>query len=171
MLEIKLNIMIVIVFGLPGSGKSYFASRLATRLKAQYLNSDRERKRMFAKRIYSPDEKLIVYEEMLSKMKQAKMEKISLVLDATFHKDHIRKKFIDEAGNSTTIIEVHAKETLIHERLNKKREDSEADFNVYKIIQSQWEPMKEEHLKLESTDYNIDDMLDQAIKYIELKHV
>lgn len=163
--------MIVLVFGLPGSGKSYFASRLATRLKAQYINSDRERKKMFAKRIYTANEKKIVYEEMLSKMKQAKKENISLVLDATFYKKNIRKQFIDQAGNATPIIEIQANESLIQERLNKKREDSEADFSVYKSIQSQWEPMEEAHLILQSTNNNIEDMLDQAMKYLELKLV
>jgi len=32
--------MIIIVFGLPGSGKSYFASKLAERINARYINSD-----------------------------------------------------------------------------------------------------------------------------------
>lgn len=33
--------MIFIVFGLPGSGKSYFASHLAEMKNAQYINFDR----------------------------------------------------------------------------------------------------------------------------------
>ena len=36
--------MVVIVFGLPGSGKSYFASRLAGIISADYINSDRVRR-------------------------------------------------------------------------------------------------------------------------------
>ncbi len=163
--------MIVIVFGLPGSGKSYLASRLATRISAEYVSSDLERKKMFAKRNYSPEEKLLVYEDIFSRMRQALKEHKNMVLDATFYKHDIRKKFIDEAGKSGTIIfiEVEAKESLIRERLNRKREDSEADFKIYNIICSQWEPMHEEHLKLESTNDNIDDMLQQAAKYIKRK--
>jgi predicted kinase len=162
--------MIVIVFGLPGSGKSYFASRLAIEISAEYINSDRERKKMFAKRTYSLEEKLSVYEKMLSQMRQALKENKNEVLDATFYKHDIRKKFIDEASKSGTIIfiEVEAKESLIRARLNRKREDSEADYNAYKIVRSQWEPMHKEHLKLESTDDNIADMLKQAVKYIEM---
>ena len=33
--------MIIIVLGLPGSGKTYFASRFAKLIHADYINSDR----------------------------------------------------------------------------------------------------------------------------------
>lgn len=161
--------MIVIVFGLPGSGKSFFAERLAGMIGAEYINSDRLRKRMFAKRTYTLKEKLSVYEELLSSMRQALKENKNLVIDATFYKKDIRQSFIEEAGASKLIfIEVEASEFIIRKRLNREREDSEADFNVYKTVKSQWEPMQEKHLQLESTDDNIDAMLKKAVKYIKV---
>jgi predicted kinase len=78
--------MIVIVFGLPGSGKSYFASRLAKAINARYVNSDKVRKENFEKRIYSDQEKKAVYDKMLEQMKESVKQKKNLVLDATFHK-------------------------------------------------------------------------------------
>jgi predicted kinase len=61
--------MIVIVFGLPGSGKSFFASRLAKMINADYINSDMIRKEMFASSTYSEKEKAAVYNVMIEKTK------------------------------------------------------------------------------------------------------
>jgi|RhiMetdeSRZDD1v2_1073273.scaffolds.fasta_scaffold02810_20 predicted kinase len=164
--------MVVIVMGLPGSGKSYFAFRLAAAIRADYINSDRVRKQMIAKRTYSIKEKLSVYNEMLAQMLQAVKQKKHVVLDATFYKHSIRKKFIHEARKAGGIIfiEVRAGESLIQERLKQTRKDSEADFKVYKIIQAQWEPLQEEHLILQSTNDNINEMLLTTIDYLHLKN-
>lgn len=161
--------MIVIVFGLPGSGKSYFASRLAKRINAGYLNSDRLRMEMFKVRTYSEEEKAAVYNAMLLKMKEAVAENTDLVLDATFQKNETRKLFVNEIERRGSIIfiEVKASENISGERLKNKRSYSEADFKVYKFIQQQWEPMAESHLVLESTDENIDDMLRRALLYLK----
>ncbi len=161
--------MIVIVFGLPGSGKSYFASRLAKRINAGYINSDRLRMEMFKVRTYSEEEKAAVYNAMLLKMKEAIEENTDLVLDATLHKNETRKLFVNEieGRGSIIFIEVKASENISGERLKDKRPYSEADFKVYKFIQQQWEPMTESHLVLESTDENIDDMLRKTLLYLK----
>ena len=160
--------MIVIVFGLPGSGKSYFASKLASCMEAEHINSDRVRKQLFIHRTYSPTEKLAVYNDMLVHMKEAIAQKKSLVIDATFFKDEIRKKFIREAGETIFFIEVRADESVIRERLEQRRPDSEADFTVYKMIEGQFEPMEEPHLTLSSTSSNLKEMIAQALNYLKL---
>ena len=130
--------MVVIVFGLPGSGKSYFASRLAKRIDADYINSDRLRKEMFKMRTYSRQEKEWVYQAMLQKMKEDVLENKNVVLDATFHKKQTRQPFMKEMKSKGGIyfIEIVAEERIIRERLKRKRRYSEADFKVYKIISS-----------------------------------
>ena len=160
--------MIVIVFGLPGTGKSYFASRLAAKIESDYINSDRVRKKMFLDTTYSIEEKLSVYEEMLSQMVHAIEQKKTLVLDATFYKDDIRKKFMQKAGINILFIEVKADAAVIEERLKEKRSHSDADFEVYKILQAEFEPMKESHLILYSTNDNINDMVNTAMNYLKV---
>lgn len=163
--------MIIIVFGLPGSGKSYFASRLASMLDACYITSDRLRKEILNKRTYSEEEKLSIYDVMLSRLMEATKQNKKVVLDATFYKNEIRKNFINTIDKSEQVIfiEVIAGESLIRERLLKTREDSDADFEVYKKIKAEWEPMDEAHLVLESTNDNINKMLYKAIDYLNLK--
>jgi len=158
--------MIIMVLGLPGSGKSYFASRFAELIHADYVNSDRVRKSMFPSRSYSDEEKELVYSEMLELMQQAIRQEKNFVVDATFYKNDIRKRFIDDAKGHVVIIEIAAEEEVIRERLKEKRADSEADFDVYKLIKEQWEPVQGSRLILRSSDNNIEDMLHKAVVFL-----
>jgi predicted kinase len=164
--------MIIIVFGLPGSGKSFFASRLAKMINADYINSDKLRRKLFSKRSYSTKEKLSVYNAMLAKLNEIITKKKNVVLDATFSKNAIRKRFVEEAGNKSRIafIEVKAASSLIRERLKRPREDSEADFSVYEKIKQSWEPHTGPHQTLHSTNKNIADMLEKARNYLNIEN-
>jgi predicted kinase len=164
--------MIIIVFGLPGSGKSYFASRLAKMINAGYVSSDKVRKELFKESVYSEQEKRAVYDKMLQQMEQAIQQKNNLVLDATFHRKDTRKMFVEEMKGKGNIffIEVQADENIIRERFKKPRPYSEADFEVYKHIRRQNEPLNEPHLILKSTDDNIDEMLRKTSEYLKIKN-
>jgi len=160
--------VIVIVFGLPGSGKSYFAQRLADMLNAEYVNSDRLRKELFSIRTYSASEKAQVYKAMLNNMNKGIVQGRDLVLDATFHKNESREMFAEKAGKEDLMfMEVQADEQIIRERLKKSRPYSEADYNVYLQTKEQWDPMSAPHLVLQSTNNNIDVMLQGAAKYLK----
>lgn len=161
--------MVIIVAGLPGSGKSYFAVRLAEKLNAEYISSDGVRKEMFKQRTYSSGEKLNVYDEMILRMKAALDLNKHVILDATFFKEALRKKFLLAlpAGIKIYFIEVVTTESLIRTRLQQPRPDSEADLSVYELIRNEWQPLPEQHLTLQSTNDNIEAMLQQALLFIQ----
>ena len=158
------------MFCLPGSAKSHFASWFANLVDADYISSDRLRKEIHIAGNYSDQEKMTVYNEMLEQMKTSLRKNSNLVIDATFYKEGIRKKFMQEAGGAGDIvfIEVRADETTISERLKRKRAFSEADFEVYKKIKDQFEPMEQPHLVLQSTNDNLPDMLQKAMIYLHI---
>lgn len=161
--------MIIIIFGLPGSGKSFFASKLAEKMGYQYLNSDEIRLSIFSRREYSKAEKSQVYSVMLEKTETLIQQNEDIVLDATFYKKDIREKFIrlsKRYGRSLLFIEVVAEESIIRQRLKKERAFSEADYSVYLAIKASFEPLNDTHLVLESTQENINEMIDLAIDYI-----
>ena len=165
--------MIIILFGLPGSGKSYFASKLAKKLRTRYVNSDVIRNQLFVVKEYSQEEKKKVYSEMVREMKKAIQQNANIVLDATFYKKSIRKKFseaVKEFGQSIIFIEVWADKKVIIKRLSRKRQYSDADYSVHLYIKEVFEPMKREHLILHSTQENIGEMMDVALKYIQKCH-
>lgn len=161
--------MIVIVAGLPGSGKSFFAEKLAGRIDASYVNSDRIRQSMHASGKYSFQDKLVVYTKMAELVRKLLRKGKTVVVDATFYKRTMRELFNNVAiENSTTvcIIEVIASESLVLERLKRQRLYSEADASVYYRIKDEFEEITEPHLCIESTEENISVMLDKAIEYI-----
>ncbi|HEX5169258.1 MAG TPA: ATP-binding protein [Cyclobacteriaceae bacterium] len=160
--------MTVIVFGLPGSGKSYFASALAERIKCDYISSDKLRRELFQVRTYTDDEKETVYRVMLEKALEALKNNRDVVVDATFSRKSLREKVFDkiEQGGAVKWIEVRANEQLVKERLKKTRIESEADYNIYLRLKEQWEPMEEEHLVLVSTNENLEMMLTAALHYL-----
>ena len=161
--------MVVIVFGLPGSGKSYFASRVTQMLGASYISSDKVRKELFTTPAYSSEEKKLVYDEMLQLTTQAVEHGKDVVLDGTFYTNDLRKKIIWEIKQLTRVffIEVIADDDLIKERLQQQRKDSDADFAVYKSIKEIWEPLNvDHHLVLQSTNDNITDMLERTADYL-----
>jgi predicted kinase len=162
--------MVIIVYGLPGSGKSYFASRLAMQLEAEYVNSDEIRVKLLSERTYTEGEKLKVYEEMVRAMAAALAAHNPIVLDATFYKRSIRRKFEHKASmfkEKIIYIEVTAPEDIIEDRLKVPRIYSEADFDVYLKLKGVAEPLREKHLVLESSNNNIGSMLHEAIRYIQ----
>jgi predicted kinase len=165
--------MVIIVFGLPGSGKSYFSKRLANELNAAYLSSDILRKKLLQNRTYSSEEKNKVYDFLLNEMIKLLREGKSVVADATFYKEEIRKKFerkINLLNEKIIFIEITADEELVKERLLKPRKDSDADFNIFLKVRKEFEPLQKEHLILKSGKDNIEAMLKDALHYIRNYH-
>lgn len=162
--------MVIIVFGLPGSGKSYFATQLAARLGALYASTDELRKKMFPIRTYSDAEKLAVYDAMLNIMVEGIHEKKTIVLDGTFYTTALRDKFeqaVKALQEKLVYIEVTAAKEIIEARLEKPRLHSEANLEVYQKLKKTAEPLLTEHLVLVSTNDSLDSMLAQAIHYID----
>ncbi len=161
--------MVIVVFGLPGSGKSFFATRLASKLDATYVSTDELRLKLFLTRTYSDREKLAVYDAMLNIMILAISDEKTIVLDGTFYKESLRNKFEVEAnklGEKLIYFEVTAPEKSIEDRLDKPRVNSEANFDVYLKLKDEYEPLTKDHLVLVSTE-NIDSMLQKALNYID----
>lgn len=165
--------MIVLISGLPGSGKSYLAQRLSSRLGFGYLSSDKLRKEVRALGKYQWNDKMRIYERMSEIARQTLKTHRGIIIDGSFSRQAMRDIFSDLAADLSlpiSLILVSAPEDLIKARLSKPRPDSEADFNVYKLMRDQFEPVSGPVLKLESTDNNIDQMIEAAVKFINPSH-
>ena len=164
--------MIIIVSGLPGSGKTFFAQRLSERIDGVHLNSDAVRMSMTSAPQYSMKDRLANYREMASRCAGLLALGKTVVLDATFHHHAMRDIFMTlarETLSTIRFIEIQASEAVIRNRLAIKRKDSDADFGVYqKLKKRHAEPLTIPHLVLDSTDGDVERMLRQAIEYLEM---
>jgi predicted kinase len=169
----KTDPVLVMVMGLPGSGKSFFAKALAREMGAEYLGSDELRKELGLMGKYSLDNKLTVYGEMFKRAKGIHKAGKSVVLDGTFFLQQVRDLVIyltNSLSWKMSIIHILADEELITKRLSLPRQDSEADLGVYQKIKSEFEPIQEKHLALPSVDGNLNENLEKALKFINGDH-
>ncbi len=161
---------IIIVCGLPGTGKSYFGERLSEHVGAFYINTDRIRGKD-QDEMYSDSGKKRVYDKMLDILKEDVHERI--VFDATFYKAELRAKYEEEAKKMNLpvfFIKMEAEEQTVKDRLRRDREYSDADYKVYRIIKADFDPLMEEHLTLWSDKESLADMLLKTKDYILQKH-
>jgi len=163
---------LVLVAGLPGSGKSYFARHLAQELSARYISSDQTRKSMGLSGHYDEKSKQKVYDRLYHLADEALKEGRSVIVDATFHRKERRKAFEELAKQHKALfllVLIKADEALIRERLEKPRPDSEAGFEVYEKIKREFEDIEPDHLFIASGKNNLAAMLQEAKNYIEHK--
>ena len=161
--------MLIIVYGLPGTGKTYFSEHLAKEIDAVHLNTDRIRHKINKQGQYDKESKMEVYEHMQNEMTGEIHRGNDVVVDGTFSNKPKRKQFIEKAkalNQRTILIEIQANENLVRKRLSKEREFSEADSKVYTSIKSKFESDDENDLVLHSGEDNITEMIEEAKNYI-----
>ncbi|MGB3780471.1 MAG: ATP-binding protein [Tunicatimonas sp.] len=160
---------IVVVMGLPGSGKTYFAQHLARVLSAEPISSDQVRAEHRQRGRYELSDKLAVYQAMTEQAEVALADGQSVVLDATFHLRRFRR-FVEEwaegQGYPLRYIEIIADESTTLKRTRGHRPDSEADYEVYRQLKREAEPLEQVPLRLDSSEEDIDTMLQRALDYL-----
>lgn len=153
--------MILIVFGLPGTGKSYLARQLATDNHALYLNTDIVREKINKKGRYDDETKHEVYKKILEEISRPDAREKLVIVDGTFSSKTFRFMFNKcswEQERSLYYIEMKAAESEIKKRMKEDRAYSEADYSVYKKIKKAFDYMPEEHLVMQSDELELNEM-------------
>lgn len=159
--------MIILIFGLPGTGKTYFAEHLAKEENAVHLNTDIVREKLGFKGQYDEKTKQQVYNELFKQAKIELQKGADVIIDGTFHLKRRRKqveRMAVEMKQEIFFIKITADEKTAKKRVKNERKYSEAGEDVYEKLKSEFEPVERNFLELESEKPR--DMIQKAKTYI-----
>jgi predicted kinase len=147
---LMLLLLIVVICGLPGVGKSTLAKDLAPLINAVILSSDKIRKELLSKPIYSKQEVKLIYDVMILLAKYLYRARINCIIDATFNKEKSRtdlKNKLMLPEEELRIVECICPEDAVVSRLKRRKSDySDADLRIYKRMKKNYEPILEDHI-------------------------
>ncbi|MBI2166396.1 MAG: ATP-binding protein [Chloroflexi bacterium] len=153
--------VLVVVSGLPGTGKSHFCRCLVSRLPAAVLETDALRKHLFPSPSYSAEESTRLFRAVHALIEELLRRGIPVVLDATNLVEAHRERLYnisDRVGAKLILVRAEAPAELVRERLEKRRsgaearEDySDADWSVYQRMASTREPIVRNHLVVDTS--------------------
>jgi aminoglycoside phosphotransferase family enzyme/predicted kinase len=138
---------LVLVAGLPGTGKSTLARGLAERAGFDILRSDVVRKELAGgltgEALYTPKWGRRTYAECLRRAEALLFEGRRVLVDANFRREEQRRLFLDRAGRwavPALLLLCRADPAEIRERLARRHGDaSDADWSVFAKLAAEWE--------------------------------
>ncbi|MFH0846969.1 MAG: ATP-binding protein [Chloroflexota bacterium] len=162
--------VLIVVSGLPGTGKSYFSRRLAEKIPLLILESDRLRKTLFAKPSYSAAESGALFQAVNVLIEELLRDGISLILDATNLSESYRERLYrisEKAEAKFILVQTRAPAEVISTRLKAREKApdsmSDADWAVYQKLLPTAEPIKMRHFVVD-TSRDIEPALRRIVK-------
>lgn len=166
--------VMVVVSGLPGTGKTHFSQSLVDNVPLLVLESDALRKVLFPLPSHTGPESARLFKACYSLIDALLTEGVSLLLDATNLVEHHRERLYriaDRPGVKLVLISVQAPSAVVHQRLNDRSQGagpqghSTADWQVYLSMRSSAEPIARDDLVVD-TSGDISQFVDEVAREI-----
>ncbi len=149
----------VVVSGLPGTGKSYFSSKLAEMLPFAVLESDALRKTLYPSPNYSADESARLFQVIHSLIEKLLKKGIPVILDATNLSERFRERLYniaDRLGVRLILVSTEAPPEVVHEGLTGQgatvsRGKSDAGWEVYQKMKPTVEKISRRHYVVDTS--------------------
>jgi hypothetical protein len=146
---------LVLVGGLPGTGKSTLAEMLGREAGFQVVSSDRVRKELaglspetpaqaaFGGGMYSPEWHDRTYAECLERAEKLLFDGKRVIVDASFREAHRRRTFLQAAlrwgVRPVVLVCTAAEETVRHRMAARRGVPSDADWGIHQAAAAAWE--------------------------------
>lgn len=169
------NPALIVVSGLPGTGKSHFCRRLAERLDLVILESDSLRKRLFGAPSYAREESARLFRACHCLVEELLRKGISVAMDATNLEEHNRERLYhiaDQAGARLVIVRMEAPPEVVRQRLERRslredqRDQSDADWSVYSKMKPTAEKIGRNHFAVDSSK-DIAPVIDKIVRLVD----
>jgi predicted kinase len=163
---------LILVSGLPGTGKSYFSRRLAEQLPSAIVESDALRKRLFASPTYSAQESHRLFNACHRLIDELLSKGIPVILDATNLVEHHREPLYRIARRLSVkliIVKVEAPRELVRQRLQGRAEGvdpvdkSDACWSIYQKMRTRVETIRRNYFAVD-TSRDITPVIDKIVR-------
>ena len=162
----------IAVSGLPGTGKSYFCSKLAERLPFVILESDALRKVLFSPPSYSPKESSHLFRAVHRLIERLLKKGASLILDATNLSELHREYFYsiaDRLDVKLVLVRVEVPSEVVRRRLENRPGNSDgksdADWAIYQRMKPLAQKIRRKHYAVD-TSQDITPVLDKIVREV-----
>lgn len=163
---------LIVVSGLPGTGKTYFCNRLAERLPSVVLESDVLRKTLFSPPVYSAKESSQLFRAIHRLIERLLVKGIPVILDATNLSERNREylySIADRLDVKLVLVRVEAPPEIVRQRLEARREksdnNSDADWAIYRRMKYSVQRIRRNHYAVD-TSRDITPVLDKIVKEV-----
>lgn len=151
--------MLLVFSGLPATGKTTLAKKVARKINAEVLRTDAIRKEIIREPKYTEEEKELVYREMFSRAEKLISSGKNVILDANFYRQSQRdetRKIAGRTGTKFFLIEAICPEDKIRGRMKlRKKSGDESDakkMEIYYKIKRAWEPISGPHIVVDTSE-------------------
>lgn len=151
---------LIVVSGLPGTGKSFFCRKLVERLSFLILTSDTLRKILFPSPHYKESENKRLFFACHVLIEELLRRGIPVIFDATNLLEHHREylyRAAERAGAKLILVWIEAPPEVVRQRLLAREKaaipqyDSEADWEVYNKMKPRREKISRNHLVVDTS--------------------
>ena len=158
--EPVLNPVLIVVSGLPGTGKSSFSNRLAERVPVAVVESDAMRKAMVPSPLYTAEESGRLFQAIHGLIDLLLERCVPVLLDATSLVEAHREHLYQIAGRHSArviLVRVEAPPEVVRQRLEGRAKDaqghdpSDADWEVYQRMRPSQEPIRRNHMVVDTS--------------------
>lgn len=163
---------LVLVSGLPGSGKSHFSRELAARHPLVHLNIDMLRRTLFVRPAHDQPEHARLFAAVHALIERLLSRGVSVVLDATSLKRAHRLaayEIAERTGTGLIVVRTEAPEDVTLHRLEGRSrggDASEATAEVYSKMKADMDPIERPHLRVD-TSRDIEPALAEVLRQLE----
>ena len=151
---------LIVVSGLPGSGKSYFSRRLAERLPLPIIESDAMRQILAPKPTYSATESERLFRACHTLIGHLLHKGISVIFDATNLIEHHREqlyRIAERADAKLILVHMEAPPEVVQQRMERRRngddpnDKSDADWQVYQRMTATAQKIRRNHFAVDTS--------------------
>jgi predicted kinase len=161
--------LIILICGLPGTGKTFLSNKLAQYINSTVLSTDKIRKELIQKPTYTPWERALIYDVLFLLTKYLHFSGINCILDGTFNMEKSRceiKDLLNLKNDQFYIIECYCPEDLIISRLLLRKDDySDANIAIYLKMKRIYEPVRQKHISI-NTSRSINKNIERILGYV-----